>query len=218
MYKRQLDEQPIIPAFEVIVTVASEYPGDDDNYSNETPAEDIVPYVDAILDAGGYAVLDLQPGQGSFLEQVKIYEELLKRPNVGLALDAEWKLNPGEAPLSRIGSASAAEINEVANWLAALVRDNNLPQKALILHQFQTMMYPDRENIVTGQPELAWVLHADGHGVSEQKFDTWNVLREDLDPEFFMAWKNFIDEDTPMFTPEQTYADVNPRPWFVSYQ
>ncbi|GAA1175077.1 cell wall-binding repeat-containing protein [Corynebacterium glaucum] len=213
-----LDEQPIIPAFEVIVTVASEYPGDDDNYSNETPAEDIVPYVDAILDAGGYAVLDLQPGQGSFLEQVKIYEELLKRPNVGLALDAEWKLNPGEAPLSRIGSASAAEINEVANWLAALVRDNNLPQKALILHQFQTMMYPDRENIVTGQPELAWVLHADGHGVSEQKFDTWNVLREDLDPEFFMAWKNFIDEDTPMFTPEQTYADVNPRPWFVSYQ
>ena len=177
-----------------------------------------MPYVDAILDAGGYAVLDLQPGQGSFLEQVKIYEELLERPNVGLALDAEWKLNPGEAPLSRIGSASAAEINDVADWLAALVRDNNLPQKALILHQFQAMMYPDRENIVTGQPELAWVLHADGHGVPEQKFDTWNVLREDLDPEFFMAWKNFIDEDTPMFTPEQTYADVNPRPWFVSYQ
>ena len=213
-----LEDQPIIPAFEVIASVASEFPGDDGNYSNETPMEDIAPYVDAIVDAGGYAVIDLQPGQGNFLEQAKIYEELLKQPNVGLALDAEWKLNPGEQPLSRIGSATAAEINEVADWLAALVRDNNLPQKALILHQFQVGMYPDRENIVTGQPELAWILHADGHGLPEQKFDTWNILRQGLDPNYFMAWKNFIDEDSPMFTPEQTYADVNPRPWFVSYQ
>ncbi|AKV58518.1 hypothetical protein [Corynebacterium riegelii] len=212
------EEAPVIPAFEVIATVASGGPGDDGNYSNETPIDHLVPYVDAILDAGGYAVLDLQPGQASFLEQAKLYEDLLKRPNVGLALDAEWKLNPGEQPLSRIGSATSAEINEVADWLAALVRENNLPQKMLILHQFQLAMYPDRENIVTGQPELAWVLHADGHGVPGQKFDTWNVLREGLDPNFFMAWKNFIDEDTPTFSPEQTYADVNPRPWFVSYQ
>ena len=212
------EEAPVIPAFEVIATVASGGPGDDGNYSNETPIDHLVPYVDAILDAGGYAVLDLQPGQASFLEQAKLYEDLLKRPNVGLALDAEWKLNPGERPLSRIGSATSAEINEVADWLAALVRENNLPQKMLILHQFQLAMYPDRENISTGQPELAWVLHADGHGVPGQKFDTWNVLREGLDPNFYMAWKNFIDEDTPTFSPEQTYADVNPRPWFVSYQ
>ena len=211
-------EAPVIPAFEVIATVASGGPGDDGNFSNETPMEDLVPYVDAIVDAGGYAVIDLQPGQGSFLEQAKLYEELLKRPNVGLALDAEWKLNPGEQPLSRIGSATAGEINEVADWLAQLVRDNNLPQKAMILHQFNVAMYPDRENIVTGQPELAWVLHADGHGGPEQKFDTWNVLREGLDPNYFMAWKNFFDEDFPTFTPEQTYRDVNPRPWFVSYQ
>ena len=213
-----LDPQPVIPAFEVIASVASEFPGDDGNYSNETPVEDIAPYVDAIVDAGGYAVIDLQPGQGNFLQQAKLYEELLKRPNVGLALDAEWKLNPGEAPLSRIGSATAAEINEVADWLAQLVRDNHLPQKAMVLHQFQVGMFPDRENIVTGQPELAWVLHADGHGVPGQKFETWDVLRQGLDPNFFMAWKNFIDEDTPTFTPEQTYADVAPRPWFVSYQ
>ena len=213
-----LDDQPIVPAFEVIASVASEFPGDDGNFSNETPAEDLVPYVDAIVNAGGYAVIDLQPGQGNFLQQAKLYEDLLKRPNVGLALDAEWKLNPGEAPLSRIGSASAAEINEVADWLAALVRDNHLPQKAMVLHQFNSSMFPDRENIVTGQPELAWVLHADGHGTPELKFETWNVLREGLDPNFFMAWKNFFDEDSPMFTPQQTYADVNPRPWFVSYQ
>ena len=32
-----------------------------------------------------------------------------------------------------------------------------------------------------------------------------------------MAWKNFYDEDTPMYTPQQTYA-LDPKPWFVSYQ
>lgn len=213
-----LEAQPVIPAFEVIASVASEFPGEDGNYSNETPVEDLVPYVDAIVDAGGYAVIDLQPGQGSFLEQAKLYQDLLTRPNVGLALDAEWKLNPGEAPLSRIGSATAAEINEVADWLAQLVRDHHLPQKALVIHQFNVAMFPDRENIVTGQPELSWILHADGHGGPEQKFETWDVLRQGLNPNFFMAWKNFFDEDFPTFTPEQTYRDVNPRPWFVSYQ
>lgn len=213
-----LDGEPVIPAFEIIVTVASQSPGADGDYSNETAIEDIVPYIDAITEAGGYAVLDLQPGQGDFLHQARLYEELLLRPNVGLALDAEWKLNPGEQPLSRIGSANSEEINAVADWLANLVREHTLPQKALILHQFRLDMYPDRENIRTDQSELAWVLHADGHGVPEQKFDTWNVLRQGLSPDFFMAWKNFIDEDTPTFGPEQTYNDVQPRPWFVSYQ
>ena len=213
-----LEEQPVIPAFEIIVTVASEFPGEDGDYSNEAEIDTVIPWIDAITEAGGYAVIDLQPGQGNFMNQVQRYEELLKRPNVGLALDAEWKLNPGEAPLSRVGSATAAEINEVADWLALLTRENNLPQKAFVLHQFQVGMFPDRENIDTSHPELSYVLHADGHGSPEQKYDTWNVLRQDLDPNFHMAWKNFLDEDQPMFTPEQTYNEVDPRPWFISYQ
>ncbi|WP_342319612.1 cell wall-binding repeat-containing protein [Corynebacterium mayonis] len=213
-----LDTQPIIPAFEIIVTVASNSPGDDGDFSNETDPTQVVPYIDAITEIGGYAVLDLQPGQGDFLRQAKLYKELLKRPNVGLALDAEWKLHPGEQPLSRVGSATAEEINVVADWLAQLTRDNNLPQKVFVLHQFQVAMFPDRENIRTEHPELAYVLHADGHGTPGQKFDTFNVLRQGLDPNFHLAWKNFIDEDTPMFTPEQTFHEVEPRPWFVSYQ
>lgn len=213
-----LTDEPVIPAFEVIATVASEFPGEDGNYSNEFTVEEIRPYVDAIIDAGGYAVLDLQPGQASFLEQAQLYEELLLHPNVGLALDPEWNLQPGEQPMQRIGHVEAWEVDEVSDWLANLVNENELPQKALVLHQFQLQMIRDREAINTDHPELAFVLHADGNGGPEQKFDTWNVMRQDLDPtSYFMAWKNFIDEDSPMFTPEQTY-DVEPRPWFVSYQ
>lgn len=212
-----LDEQPVIPAFEIIVTVASEYPGEDGNYSNEFPAEDYLGYIDAITEAGGYAVLDLQPGRASFLEQAQLYEELLLRPNVGLAIDPEWRIGPEEMPMQRIGHVEAAEVNEVAQWLADFTRENNLPQKMFIVHQFQMQMVRDRDQIDTSHPELAFVLHADGNGTPEMKFETWNALRQGLGPDWFMAWKNFIDEDTPMFTPEQTF-DIEPRPWFVSYQ
>ena len=215
---QELTDETIIPAFEVIATVASSEPGDDGNFTNESDPEELVPYIDAITEAGGYAVIDLQPGLTTFKEQAVLYEELLKRPNVGLALDAEWKLQPGQQPAAQVGSASAAEINEATEWLAELTRENDLPQKALIVHQFQIAMLPDRENIDTSAPELSFILHADGHGSPEQKFETWNVMRQDLQPQFFMAWKNFIDEDMPMFTPDQTYNTVDPRPWFVSYQ
>lgn len=212
-----LEEQPVIPAFEIIVTVASAFPGEDGKYTNVGDPAEFTGYIDAITEAGGYAFLDLQPGQASFIEQAKVYEELLKRPNVGLALDPEWNLQPGERPLQRVGHAEAAEINEVADWLAALVRDNNLPQKGLIVHQFQMQMLRDRETINTDHPELAFILHADGHGVPQEKFATWDAVRQGLDDNWFMAWKNFIDEDKPTFTPQQTY-DIEPRPWFVSYQ
>ncbi|RAV33203.1 hypothetical protein CHEID_10280 [Corynebacterium heidelbergense] len=214
---KQFAQEPVIPAFEIIATVAASEPGPDGNFTNESDVSELRPYVDAITKAGGYAVLDLQPGRGSFLEQAKLYEELLKQPNVGLALDPEWKIGPGEMPMQRVGSAEAAEINEASQWLSTLVRDNKLPQKALVIHQFQLQMLRDREQIDTNHPELAFVLHADGHGTTEEKFETWNVMRQDLDPAFFMAWKNFFDEDKPMFDPQQT-MDVQPRPWFVSYQ
>ncbi|GEM_PF-166799 len=213
-----VSDEPVIPAFEIIATVAASQPGPNDLYTNVTDPADLVPYVDAITQAGGYAVLDLQPGRANFLDQAKQYEELLKRPNVGLALDPEWHFDDGGKPLDRVGSVEAAQVNEVSEWLAGLVRDNNLPQKALVLHQFQLQMLRDREQIVTDHPELAMVLHADGHGSAQKKFETWNAMRKGLDPRFFMAWKNFTKEDKPMFSPEQTFQDVNPRPWFVSYQ
>ncbi|WP_055178040.1 hypothetical protein [Corynebacterium lowii] len=216
-YQELNPAEPVIPAFEIIATVASEFPGEDGDYSNEAAPEELTPYIDAITEAGGYAVLDLQAGRANFLDQAKRYEDLLKRPNVGLALDPEWRIGAEEEPLSRVGSVEAEEVNAVADWLATLTKENNLPQKSFVLHQFQLQMLRDRENIRTDHPELAYVLHADGHGVSEEKFDTWNVMRQGLSPDWFMAWKNFFDEDTPMFTPEQTYA-VEPRPWFVSYQ
>ena len=215
-YEKETD-WPVMPAFEIIATIASGDPGPDGDFSNETDPKELEPYIDAVTEAGGYAYIDLQPGRARLIDQAKRYEDLLRRPNVGLALDPEWKIGPDEQPLDNVGHVDAEEINEVSDWLANLVREEGVPQKGLIIHQFQLQMIRNRENVRTDHPELAFVLHADGHGDPDTKFGTWDVVRKGLSPDYFMAWKNFFDEDEPMFTPEQTYG-IDPRPWFVSYQ
>ncbi|MDN5900269.1 MAG: hypothetical protein L0H74_09395, partial [Brachybacterium sp.] len=212
-----LTEEPVVPAFEIITTIASSEPGPDGDYSTERDPEILREWVDAAGEAGVYVVLDLQPGTTDFLTQAKLYEDLLKEPHVGLALDAEWRLKPGQKHLAQIGSVPAAEVNETAQWLADLTAENGLPPKVLILHQFSLSMITDRQDLDTSHPELAITVHADGHGTPEAKLETWNALQRDLPDGVFMAWKNFYDEDSPTFDPEQTY-EVEPRPWFVSYQ
>ena len=201
-------KEPVVPAFEIIATIASSSAGKDGDYSAETDVDELRPWIDAAGKAGVYVVLDLQPGRSDFLAQAKLYADLLKEPHVGLALDPEWRLGKGERHMEQIGSVSAAEINKVSDWLADLTRKNSLPQKVLILHQFQYRMISDRQKLETGHPELAMVLHADGHGNPGQKMETWRALRQDLPKNIRMGWKNFYDEDTPTFSPERTYTEV----------
>lgn len=215
-YEAHSDEQ-IIPAFEIIATMASSQPGEDGNYSAVADRDDLEAYIDAAEEHDIYVVLDLQPGHADFLTQAKLFEDLLERPNVGLALDPEWRLAPGQVHMQQIGSVSAAEINETTAWLAELTAEHELPQKMVMLHQFRHSMIRGREQVKTDHPELAMVLHVDGHGTAEQKFDTWRALQEDLPEDMHMAWKNFYRQDNPMFSPQETF-DVEPKPWFVSYQ
>lgn len=207
----------VIGAFEIIVTVASASPGVGNKYTNVIDPKTILPWVIEAQKAGVYVTLDLQPGRVDFLTQAKIYTELLKYPNVGLALDPEWRLKPNQVHLTQIGSVAAEEVNRVGDWLAALVRDNRLPQKLFVLHQFDSDMLRDRARISTAHPELAVMIHADGHGTPPVKMSTWNRLITDLQPGIWMGWKNFYTEDHPPFSPQRTMA-VRPTPWFISYQ
>jgi hypothetical protein len=212
-----LVDVPVVPAFEIITTVATGGPGPDGNYSYEAPLDLLRPWVDAAGQAGAYVVLDLQPGRADFLTQAKRYEELLTRPYVGLALDPEWRLGPDQRHLSQIGSVTAGEVNTVVTWLADLTRAHELPQKLLVLHQFQPQMISDRETVDTSRDELAVLIHADGFGSPGAKFETWSLMHTSPPPNVWWGWKNFIDEDSPTFTPAETMA-IEPRPLFVSYQ
>jgi hypothetical protein len=97
-----------------------------------------------------YVILDLQPGRASLLAQARSYRSLLRMPDVGLALDPEWKLTPHQVPLHQIGSVSISEVNSVISWLAGLTERHRLPQKLLVLHQFRLSMIRDEQQLDTG--------------------------------------------------------------------
>ena len=207
----------VVLAFEIIATVAAATAGRDGDYSNETALDDIRPWIEAAGANDMYVVLDLQSGRTDFLSQAMLYEEFLRLPHVGLALDPEWRLGPDQVHLRQIGSVDAAEINRVARWLADLVRTEALPQKLLILHQFRFSMITNRELVET-PPELAVLVHMDGQGAIATKYSTWDALTGERDAgRFYWGWKNFYDEDFPTPTAEQVLR-LRPSPLFVSYQ
>ncbi|MEJ5867445.1 hypothetical protein WDV85_06780 [Pseudokineococcus sp. 5B2Z-1] len=212
-----LVEDPVVPTFEIITTVASASAGDDGDYSQELDPEVIRPWIEAAADAGVYVVLDLQPGRTDFLTQAQRYEDLLTHPGVGLALDPEWRLEPDQRHLRQVGQVGVDEVNAVGDWLAELVREDDLPPKVFLLHQFQTRMIVDRERLDMSHDELVPLVHADGHGTPGQKLDTYRALQTDAPEGMRWGWKNFYDEDTPTMTPAETMA-VEPMPDFVSYQ
>jgi hypothetical protein len=213
-----LVDTTVVPAFEIIATVASSAAGPDGNYSAEADIGVLRPWVEAAGEAGLYVILDLQPGRTDFVTQAERYRSLLELPHVGLALDPEWRLGPDDVHLTQIGTVAIEEVNSVVTWLADLTRENALPQKLLVLHQFQLRMIPGRERLDTSRDELAVMVHADGQGSQGDKQATWQALHENEPAGIWWGWKNFYDEDAPMLTPEQTVEQVRPRPALVSYQ
>lgn len=214
---RRLSSVPVIPAFEIIATVAEGSPGPDGSYSYQSPLALLRPWIQRASAAGMYVVLDLQAGRASLLSQAEAYQPFLKLPNVGLALDPEWKLQPGQLPLRQVGSVSAGQINAVSNWLAALTARYHLPQKLLVLHQFRLSMIRNESRINTRHDDLAIVIHMDGQGTPSDKQLTWQAVTAAAPQHVFFGWKNFYTKDHPMLSPHQTMAQM-PQPLMISYQ
>ncbi len=201
-------------AFELIVTIADPMPGPDGDYSHHIDRSDVRRYVEVARRNDALVVLDIQPGRGDFLPAVKHWEEFLKQPHVGVALDSEWHMAPGQVPAQTVGQTRAEEINEVSAYLSKIVERHNLPNKLFLLHTFREDMLLNEEKIKQ-RPGLAMVQHLDGFGDQKLKISKYRKLQE---PEqFHMGFKLFYDEDTNLFTPKEV-LDLDPPPDYISYQ
>lgn len=215
-YER-LSDVPVVPAFEIIATVAHRSPGKDGDYSGETSVAKLEPWVEKAAAEGMYVILDLQPGRADPLQQAELYADLLAYPNVGLAIDAEWALGPNQLPLEQIGSLDARVLNRVGAWLDAFTAQHHLPQKAFVLHQFRLSMIGNEDSLRVDYDNVAVLIHMDGQGSTANKMQTWKAVIAAAPAGMPFGWKNFYDEDHPMLTPSQTMA-VHPAPLMISYQ
>jgi hypothetical protein len=202
-------------AYELIVTVAQREPGADGDYSQTIDAAKIKQYVDAARKHSVLVVLDVQPGRSDFLSEVRKLRPYLVQPHVGLALDPEWRMPDGAVPGRTIGTVSAAEINAVSAYLAAIVRQYHLPQKLLLLHQFKDGMITPLGDVVP-RPGLALVHHLDGFGTRSEKEATFRRLWRS-GRGMHLGYKLFYDEDVKMYAPAEVLR-FKPVPDYISYQ
>jgi hypothetical protein len=160
-------------------------------------------------------ILDIQPGRATFLEQVQHFHKFLTDPWVSVALDPEWKMTGQQVPGKTIGHSRAHGINVVRDYLAAMVKRRNLPDKLLVVHQFTTGMLPNRDKIKPTHG-IEEIFHADGFGSPSAKRATWQRLAFPHRP-YGAGFKLFVHQDTDLMTPEEVMA-LRPRVDLISYQ
>ena len=209
--------RPILPAFELISTVASGTPGDGDRYSTRQSRGVIDRYLHAARAAKALLILDIQPGHADFMDEVRALRPYLEEPDVSLALDPEWKVPEGQVPGRVIGSTDAAVVNEVSAYLASIVRERNLPQKLLVVHQFTEGMIK-RKELLQQPAGVALTLNVDGFGnrvvkvAKYREFTSVPAVRH-----FHAGYKLFYHEDTNLMRPPQILR-LRPPPELVVYE
>ncbi len=207
--------RPILPALELISTVAAASPGADGTYTLRAPAATIDRYLRAARKAKALLLLDVQPGLNDFPSELRRLRKWLKEPDVGLALDPEWRVQPGQVPGQVIGSVTAEEVNRTTAELAALVKALKLPEKLLVVHQFTDGMVTNPE-LVANRPGLATVFNVDGFGAKPNKISKYRALVADK-RRFHHGFKLFYEEDVGLMSPASVMA-LNPRPDLVVYE
>lgn len=207
--------RPVLPMLELISTIAASSPGDDGLHRIHESGAVINRYLRAARKAKALFVLDVQPGRGDFLSEAQRLERWLIQPDVGLALDPEWRVGPGQIPGRVIGSVDAAEVNQVSAYLAGLVARYDLPEKLFLLHQFTDGMLRNKPAIVRRRG-LATVVNVDGFGDRPNKLSKYRAFTAQR-PRFRNGLKLFYNEDVNLLTPGAV-MDLHPRPDLVVYE
>jgi len=212
---------PVIPAIDYIAVTAQGSAGADGKYRLRMPDDQIQKAIDLAKQVNGIVILEVQAGLSEQQIEIPLLEKYLKLPQVHLAIDPEFSMKTsGAKPGHVIGTEDAATINFAAQYLANLVRTNNLPPKILIVHRFTDAMVTHAEKIKP-LPEVEVVMDMDGWGPVSRKLSTYQSVVYS-DPVQFAGIKLFYKNDllppsTGLMTTDQV-MNLIPRPSYIQYQ
>ena len=212
---------PVQPALHYIAVVAQGDGGKDGKFRARMPNSQ----TDSVLQIAAMrpnmiVFLDIQVALSDIRDEVKKLEKYLIMPNVHLGIDPEFSMKTGAKPGTRIGTYDAADINYVSDYLAKLVKENNLPPKVFIVHRFTKKMVTNYQNIKL-HPEVQFVLHMDGWGEPELKKGTY---RHWIFPEpvqftgFKLFYKNDLKKEPKRLMAPEELLKLVPRPSYIQYQ
>ena len=211
---------PVQPAIHYIAVVASGSPLKDGKYRKRMPSSQIDSAI-AIAKMGDAIVfLDVQVGLSDVQSEIPELKKYLELPNVHLGIDPEFSMKDGHLPGHKIGKMDATDINFCTDYLAKLVKENNLPPKILVVHRFTQGMVRNHKDIKI-QPEVQVVMNMDGWGEPVLKRSTYKLYIK-KEPVQFTGFKIFYKNDlrkkpNVLLTPEDLMK-LTPQPIYIQYQ
>jgi hypothetical protein len=213
-------ETPVIPAIHYIAVTAQASEGFDGKYRARMPFSQIDKAIAIAKEINGLVFIDIQTGFSTYADEIPRLKEYLSLPYVHLGIDPEFNMKTGKKPGTVIGSVDAEEINFVTEYLASLVRENDIPPKILVIHRFTQPMVKNASHIIL-RKEVQIVMHMDGWGPGPNKITTYRefVAKE---PVQFTGFKIFYKNDqrkpgSVLLTPPELLR-LAPSPLYIQYQ
>lgn len=183
------------------------------------PGPQIDKAIELAAQVNGIVFLDIQVGQSTLQEEIPLLKKYLQMPQVHLGIDPEFSMKHGQRPGTAIGTFDATDINYATDYLAALVKEFNLPPKILVVHRFTAGMLTNYKNIKTRE-EIQLVINMDGFGFPAKKKNTYYhcIYKE---PVQFAGFKLFYKNDVIQVKQLMKPADIlqlKPQPIYIQYQ
>ncbi|HZI53046.1 MAG TPA: hypothetical protein VFD56_05070 [Chitinophagaceae bacterium] len=209
----------VVPALHYIAVTAQIAPGKGNTYRLRMPHHQIDSVLSMAKEINALVFLDIQVGHSTLQKELPELEKYLKMPNVHLGIDPEFSMKTGHAPGKVVGSFDAADINYATEYLAKLVKENNLTPKVFVVHRFTQNGVTNYRQIKT-RPEVQFVMDMDGWGHPHLKKDTYKhyIHREPVQfTGFKVFYKNDMKKNGRLLTPAEILA-LKPRPLYIQYQ
>lgn len=211
---------PVIPALHYIAVVAQDSAGQDGKYRFRMPDSEIEKVLAMAAKINALVFLDIQVGFSNLQKEIPLLEQYLKLPNVHLGIDPEFSMKSGIRPGKVVGTYDASDINYAIDFLAKVVKENNLTPKVLVVHRYTQKMVTNYNQIKI-LPEVQIVMHMDGWGGAAKKINTYKQFIYS-EPVQFTGFKLFYKNDifepgTAIMTPNELLG-LRPKPVYIQYQ
>ena len=211
---------PVLPGLHYIAVTAQGSPGKDSKYRLRMPFHQIDTVLNWAKQINALVFLDIQVGGSTVKTEVPQLEKYLKLPNVHLGIDPEFSMKNAEKPGTKIGTFNATDINDAIDFLADIVKKNNLPPKILIVHRFTQGMITDYKKIKK-LPEVQVVMDMDCWGDKTLKKGTYlrYIFKEPVQfTGFKLFYKNDIKKNKMGLYSPQELLKFTPKPIYIQYQ
>jgi hypothetical protein len=209
----KLSDRKIIPGFDLIAVVANSTPGPDRKYRTRQPNKLIRSYLRSVRSVNGRLVLDIQPGRARILSEIDALRKWIAQPDVDVSIDPEWNVGPHGVPGRTVGKIKAKELNKVSRRIEEIIDENDLPPKALVVHQFHSGSVRRRAD-VKQRKSVNVTLSFDGIGSPAAKRAGYKRLSGDA---AFSGFSIFYSLDTRIMSPKSVLG-LRPDVDFLLYQ